>query len=344
MSLKITRVVVHHLEKEEQSTKASIEYSEHLLKIDAFAKQLILELHNSISDSSSKKNATFKENESNSFKDDLLKYLDDSSDDRFIQFSYSLEILRQKIQKQNFAKGGYFLFCDYSVDSKHFVMVVLLRKRSGINIIRKEDNYILDKTENVNIEKTAMAARLNFTIFKSEFDDRKYLSIITTQADGNVSGYFKEWILADGLIKNSENTQHLINLLKTIDPPLDEKGDSIDQLEFQKRVHDYVKTEHKGKVNIYDISSHFYGETLSSKIKDYAETSGVVIDPEFKVSGQHWKKLITIRAKVPGIELRVDLDKLNSSNVDVKSDRIIIYSDKLPSIIKREKQVLIENA
>lgn len=335
MTITIQRIIAHHLDKKDKTTEAKIDYSSEQLIIDDFAIQLVSELHSSINDNSSIKNAAFKEDESNSFTLSLREYLKESTDSNFLIFSKSLELLKEKVEKEYFAKGGYYLFADYTIDNKRFISIVLLRKKSGINIVKEGNLYKLDSAENINIEKIAMAARLNYQVFYSNADDRKYLAVITTQADGEVSEYFKEWILAAGMIKNSVNTDRLMKIVKTINLPVDEEGNEIPRNEFQRQVYDYVRTSLGKRVNIYDLSEHFYGSNGKTAIRDYADATGITIDPEFKV-GSKWKNLITIRAAVPGIVLNVDFDKINEHDVDVQDDHIVIRSAVLAQKVKND--------
>lgn len=335
MAITIQRIIAHYLDKKERTTEAKIDYSSEPLIIDDFAVQLITELHNSVNTNSSIKNAAFKQNEFNSFSLSLKDYLSQSTDSNFLTFSKSLDLLKEKVEKEFLAKGGYYLFADYEIDGSRFVSVVLLRKKSGINIIKEGNLYKLNGSENINIDKIAMAARLNYQIFKSTADDRKYLAVITTQSDGEVSEYFKEWILAAGMIKNSVNTDRLMKIVKTIDLPLDEKGNEISRNEFQRQVYDYVHTSMGKRVNIYDLSEHFYGSNGDTAIRDFADANGITLDPEFKI-GSKWKNLITIRAAVPGIVLNVDFDKINEYDVDVQNDHIIIRSETLAQKIRNK--------
>lgn len=341
MPLTIHRIIVHYLDKKERTTEADIDYSSEMLAIDDFATKLAEELHNSISANSSIKNAAFKEDETNTFTIRLNDYLDDSTDDKFVLFSKSLDLLKTKVEKQPFAKGGYYLFSDYSINGSRYIAVVLLRKKSGINIIKEGDRYTLDGAENINIEKIAMAARLNYDIFNDTGDDRKYLAIITTQSDGEVSEYFKEWVLAAGMIKNTVNTDRLMRIIKTIDLPNDEDGNEISRSNFQRAVYEYARTNVGRRVNIYNMSEHFYGTDSRNAIKDFADANKIVLDPEFKVGGK-WKNLITIKVSVPGIILNVDYDKINENDVDVQEDLIVIRSPELAALItKRYNQATI---
>lgn len=335
MTLAIQRIIVHYLDKKERSTSAKIDFSSELLSINDFAEQLITELHASISASSSIKNASFKSEETNIFTNTLSKYLEESNDENFINFSKSLELLREKVENESLAKGGYYLFADYEIDSNRYLSVILLRKKAGINIFKDGEVYKLDGAENINIDKIAMAARLNYNIFKSSETDRKYLAVITTQSDGEVSEYFKNWILAAGMIKNAVNTDRLISLIKTIDLPLDEEGKEISRNDFKKQAYDFVNSKKGRRVNIYDLGEHFYGEDSKTAFKDFADAHNIIIDPEFKI-GSKWKNLISIRVSVPGISLNVDFDKINENDVDIKEDHIVIRSKELAAKINKD--------
>lgn len=343
MELSIQRLIVHFLQKVPKATKAKVDYSLNLLEINDFAKTLIPEIHSSINASPSLKNAAFKQEESNLFTNTLKDYLDNDNDENFIKFSNSLSLLCEKVEKESLAKGGYYLFCDYTFSGNRYLTIVLLRKKSGINIIKKGNLFLLHGAENINIEKIAMAARLNHSIYVSSADDRNYLALITTQTDGEVSGYFKEWVLAEGLIKNSLNTDRFISILKSIDLPMDSEGIEIGRADFKRRVYDYVRTNMNGRANIYDISAHFYGEESKTAIKDFADANRIVLDPEFKVSSTKWKSLITIRAAVDGIKMDIDYDKINDEDVQILEDKIIIHSRKLATEISKKHQIAQSN-
>src|SRR5690606_11552393 len=115
MPLHINKIIVHFLDKKERATRAEIDYSSEMLTLDDFAFKLTEELHHSIDSNSSKKNASFKEDETNSFTNSLNDYLQDGTDDKFILFSKSLELLKEKVRRQSLAKGGYYLFSDYNI-------------------------------------------------------------------------------------------------------------------------------------------------------------------------------------------------------------------------------------
>ncbi|RUA29821.1 MAG: hypothetical protein DSY77_14670 [Bacteroidetes bacterium] len=337
MEIKIRQIAIHYLEKEAKKTKADIDYSNQPIEKNDFATNLLEQVHNAINSSPSLKNATFKEDEENKFTKTLTQYIENPTEDKFDSFTHSLDLLKEKVEKEPFAKGGYYLFADYTADKSRYLSVILLRKKPGINIIKKGGAYVLDSTENINIEKIAMGLRLNFSIYNAEADDRNYLALITTQQDGEVSEYFKEWVLAAGLIKNSVNTENMIKIVKTIDLPVDDEGNELfGRGEFHRAVFEYVNNRKDKRINLFEIGEVFYGAEQKTALRDFADANGITIDSEFKRDAPKWKSLISIKASVPGININVDYDKFGQNGVEIKADKVIINSKELAALMQRQ--------
>lgn len=339
--IKVSRYVIHFLDKEKNKVNANIDYSKEVSHSDDFSKVLAESLHKSITESPSLKNTKFKENNTNDFSTLLNNYLElsDADAESFFEFSKSLEKLREEIENKPFPTGGYYLFIDYYVDRSRYIAVVLLRKKGGLNVIKKDGVYTLDNTENINIDKIAMAFRLNFSIYlnsESEVDKNNYLALITTQQDGEVSEYFRDWVNAGDMIKNSVNTKNFIRIIKNIDIPKNEKGEeSFKNLdEFKRAIFDHIKDKKSKTINLSDISKHFYGEGNENKIAETAKEFGIDIDNEFKKDARIVRELITIKASVDGIILSVDYDKINPDEVDIQDEYILIKSKKLATKLR----------
>lgn len=337
MELKIRQIAIHYLEKEVKKKTAKIDYSDKPLEKNDFARNLIEQVHKAINTSSSLKNASFKEDEENKFTITLNKYIETPCDENFSSFTNSLDLLKEKVEKEVFAKGGYYLFADYTLENLRYLSIILLRKKSGINIIKKNGAFVLDGTENINIEKIAMGVRLNFSIFNSKTDDRNYLALITTQQDGEVSGYFIDWVLASGLIKNSVNTESMIMLIKTIPLPLDENGKELfSRGEFNKAIFEHVNNRKDKRINLFELGSTFYGEENKNSLRDFADSNGITIDSEFQRDAPKWKSLISIKASVPGININIDFDKFGQDGVEIKNGKVIINSKDLADSIQKQ--------
>lgn len=342
MEIKINKYIIHLLEKEAKKTETTLDFSNDVMESDEFSIALMTEIHKAITESSSLKNTHFKDNESNNFTNSLIDYLSTDGEDDFFTFSKSLEDLKAKIENESFATGGYYLFVDYFVDGKRFIGVILLRKKSGINITKVGNTYKLKTSENINIDKIAMAARLNLEIYSDTEDKRNYLALITTQQNGVVSKYFREWVLAAGYIKNTLNTANLVMIIKSIDLPIDEDGNKRynNHNEFKKAVYEYAKSRANRVVNLKDMGRHFYGDDKELTFLNFAVDNNIILDPEFVRDSAKWKTLVTIRARVEGVELNVDYNKINKDDVVIEENRIVINSKTLVNQINKQYQLV----
>lgn len=339
--IKVNRYIIHFLNKEKNKLEAKIDFSSKVSSSDEFSTILVEGLHKSISESSTLKNTKFKENNSNDFSNSLNDYLslDIADDETFLSYSKTLDKLKEKIENKSFPTGGYYLFVDYIINKERYISVVLLRKKEGLNVIKSGDIYVLNNTENISIDKIAMAFRLNVKLYQNdekELDKKNYIALITTQQDGEVSGYFREWVNAGDLIKSIVNTDNFIKIIKAIDLPKDENG--VDKykslIDFQKAIYEYSKP--LKTINVFELSKHFYGEDKINKIADFAKEKDYVLDNEFKKNTRKWRSLITIKASVEGIELNVNYNKINDDEVKVEDDYIIIYNKQLAAKIRSQ--------
>jgi len=343
----VNRFIVHEVEKEvkqkgetESDDKKDVilKFSKTIPTVDNFSMRLIEETHKSFGLSSSLKNTQFEEGHSTVFHTGLLNYFAKEEDKEFYTYTQkALEDLKVRIQKEPFATGGYYLFADYKYDDRRYISAVLLRKKHGINFKIENGVFLPIDSDNLDIEKIAMGFRLNYALYNSTETDRKYIALVTNQRD-HLSVYFKEWVQAANIITNDANTAALVKVLNAVDMPDDELGQPVYKTreEFRKAFYDVIEQARDKMVNLFDLSKHFYGADNEQHLTQYAQTKQVTIDPEFKRSPAILKKLITVRAKVEGIELTVDYDKINKRNVEVKEDRIIIHSKDLASQINAQ--------
>lgn len=340
--LAISRYVIHEVHKEFKVTGANVELSSKIPEIDDFAKQLIDETHKSFGNSSALKNTQFEEGHSTVFHTGLVKYMESGKETDFYDYTVkSLDDLKARITDEQFAVGGYYLFADYYFDGRRYISAVLLRKKAGLNF-QKINNVILPVGgETLNIEKIAMGFRLNHGVYLSDDVDRNYIALVTNQKE-KLSGYFKKWVQASGVISDDKNTASLVKIINSIDIPVDEnnKPKYASREEMKRAYYDMIDQSPDKSVNMLSLSETFYGAEQKTYLLEYAQLNQLTIDPEFKRTAAILKKLITVRAKVEGIELNVNYDKLNPHDVDVRGDTITIRSQALVDQINLQKNEL----
>jgi nucleoid-associated protein len=344
--LAIQRYIIHEVHKEAKKGEPSsqpetpkLELSAAIGPVDSFASKLISETHKSFGESTTLKNTHFESGHSTRFHTSLIQYLEGNTAELFYSYTVeSLKDLRDRIEKEPFATGGYYLFSDYHYDGRRFLSAVLLRKKDGINFRKAKDVFIPVDGQNMNIEKIAMGFRLNHGIYISADSDKNYIALVTNQKE-KLSGYFKDWVQAAGVISDDKNTSAFVKIINNIDMPMDEnrqpRFNSRD--EMKRACYELVEQNPNKTISLQYLSEQFYGPERKGYIAEFASQKDITIDPEFRRAPSIMKRLVTIKAKVNGIELNVDYDKLNANDVDVLEDTIIIRSPELVKQINDQR-------
>lgn len=335
--MRVIRYVIHELVKEARSTEAYTKVSTRLGEVDEFAKTLVEQIHDSFSHSTSLKNTDFADRNDSTFKINFERYYEANDDRSFYDFSLlSIRKLENDIQNENLAKGGFYLYADYEVNGNRFVTVVLLRKRDGLNVELIDGVFRPNTAENLNIDKLAMGFRFNSTIFDNEDDERYYIALIATQSD-KVSNYFKDWVAVAEMFSDKANTNSFLSIVNQIPIPLDGNGNAtMRRDEFRSEVHAFVKASRRN-VNLKTLGLAFFGENGENEFISFASERDIQIDNEFKGNINILRRLVSIDAKVDGIELKVKFEKLNSNDVDINDNSIVIRNSELIAQVIRQR-------
>ena len=274
--INVNACVIHEVIKEAKKSEPSqgkdtiIDASEELLSAgDEFVQKLLLAIHTSFADDSGLRNTHFERDKSTVFSTAIEKYLDEESSAGFLEFSTrSIKAVKSYIKKENFATGGYYVFGDYVVDGKRYISVMVVRKNSNAINFKKVGNVIKPtKAENVNTEKIAMGFRLNFGLYQNSKsgdilpeNERNYIALVASLQDSTLSGYFKDWVNAAGIINNVKNSTAFIEIINNIDLPIDEDGKVITREEFKRRVYTYAEQSNKKMIDVKAISKYLYND------------------------------------------------------------------------------------
>lgn len=254
----------------------------------------------------------------------------------FLKFSSdTMKLLKSQLANSN-AKGGYFLFADYTSQFKNYLSIFLVRNADGFIFQNEDQLYDVAPQLHIAIEKLAMACKINKDKFNLE-GDHNYLSFIRT-ARQETSGYFITWISATALKKNTEYTDKLVQIIKNIELPNELLGYSeVTRDALQKTVYNHCRSVANGLVNLADLSEKLYGEGNANKIIDYATENDLQIDSEFTPDKQKLKKLYRVTVSSRDISLQFDQSSLNDT-ITIDQNRIIIESQELVNQIRNEAQ------
>ncbi|MFB9865644.1 nucleoid-associated protein [Rufibacter immobilis] len=338
--MNLHRVIVHELIKDVKSNVASTYLSNKMLEVNDMTTSLVEKLNDSYRKDRII-NAIFSNGSDKFFPLQFKNYVNKVVDDQeFIDFSrLSLSTLRGEIQNIFFAKGGYFVYADYTVNAIRYTGVYLVRDTDGV--LFKKNNKIqsfdIDSIKYMNTDKLAMGCRINNTNFGVSLG--KYLSLINNK-QSDISDYFSNWVCALKAESSTDCTNMLYDVINKIDLPVNPATNSPYDLDsFRRLVVDYIKSQPNNIVNLHQMSSHFYEN--ENIITDFIHARSIELDHEFKVDGKALRKFYKLEVNSDGIQLRFTRGDFNKEKIKLSGDNpnvVIIESERFANALRREIQ------
>jgi nucleoid-associated protein len=337
--IEVKKIVIHEIIKTPQEKKADKYFAESLIPVDEHsnASKLVDKVNKSYDDEEIVYSSFAKTDDSN-FPDLFDVYnASEKNDLDFLTFSTTtLEELRKKLGNVIPAKGGYYVYAQYTYNAEEFIGIFLIRDTEGLLFKRKKDKkgFDVDTITYMNLEKLAMACRINVTRFKKNED--RYLTLIKKNQDV-ISDYFYEWISTSNKESNLEYTNSLYDIISLLPPPLNtltNKPYSIDEL--RKDLLAYIN-EKKRDVNLRDIGETFYGD--KEVIIQYAKDNNIAIDTSFKAAKKGLTKFRHININSDGIKAQFsqgDFVKRKVRFSEENENIVIIESEKFAKALRRE--------
>lgn len=93
---------------------------------------------------------------------------------KFVALTWRLlRRIRDQMEKKAFATGGYFVFAQYSIDSKNYFLVAMVKDRRGL--VFTDELEIADVTE-IDLNNLHQAARVDIDLFNK--NEEPYLSFL----------------------------------------------------------------------------------------------------------------------------------------------------------------------
>ena len=341
-TMKVNRMIIHNLKKEQQEKAELIISDKALDPKDEKVKSIITELNSRYRANYNQGIFTKTTGDMDTFQKEFDVYLDakkPSLVDRFTSFAEkTIKMLHSRIDSIPAAKGGYIVYADYEPsNSRHYFSVFLIRDVAGKVFELNKNTITIEEVIHADTANLAMACRINVLKYKdvTATSDDSYLGFISVKQP-ETSGYFLDWIGAERKKRNLENSKNLLSIITKMDPPDDENGVQVDRNTFYRQVHDAIKTFGNNDLNINVLSSIVFSN--ENKIMEYAEENDIELATEFYPSNTILKRLLAHTAEGDNIRLRYPPayygDKIRIN--DNHPDTVIIKSKSLADAIKRE--------
>jgi nucleoid-associated protein len=331
----VNYMIIHELVKEQTKTEAVIHLSSKLLPINQQSISLLEILVSRYSSSKTNiRHGKFSDDiqDDEIFPTEFKDYISNVSNESFIKMAkVTLYDLKRMVQNISAAKGGYFIFADYTMRLEDFYAVFLIRNTEG-KLVKKDrstDSYQIDSIKHLDLEKLAMGCRINKgSYLKSE---GRYLSF--TRKNQDFSEYFTKWISAKELVDEELYTQALIDICQSIPLPLDIDGEIMTRDKLKRKVFEVIKASSSSMLRLTMLDELlFEGEDTFYR---FAQEKGITIDPEFKPSKKILKRLVNISVFEDNIKLEFNFDDFENK-IKTDGNLVIIQSQKLADSINKE--------
>jgi len=331
----LNRLIIHEIIKaENQTMKVDVNFSDDLATKDSQAVRFVTELNNRYQNLR-QSNGKFKTSTSGLFPNIFEDYSQKYGDQDFLDFSKAAVCqLQGKILASAPSKGGYVVFADY-IEAQHFIGVFLIRNRAGNSLQKKKSDtkYIINETLHIDFEHLAMACRINRNLYSA--GNGGYLTFINRR---NIdSNFFTNWICAEELINNIDDTRNLLKILKQVETPIGDNDSPIKQLDFINDVYKFIKDTPKGvMIDLKQIGSRFYED--ENKLTKFAQDGGIALNHQFKPDNGILKQFVNIKARADSIDIVFPQQFLDEKKIEIfpTDGKIVIKSPLLIEKIKAE--------
>ncbi len=239
--------------------------------------------------------------------------------------------LKNEIKNIAPAKGGYLIFCRYTVEDEFFAVFIVRNTKSEILKHKKNNGkqaWDINSTEYLDSVHFAMGARINLSILNNANNQDRYISLSRGTTD--ISKFFDNWIGLDDAKQETKDADALYDLSNNIHLPSDVSRD-----EFKKKIFDYAKIRGRKPINLRDLSKHLYDD--ENTISKYCHDKNIDIDGEFKLSKKNRDRFYKISVKSGDIELTADRASFSGDNgITISNDgkSVIIKSEDLAAKIR----------
>lgn len=336
--LKVHRVTIHEIIKKPKETKADKFYAEKLIPIGDYLSNAykLIEKANKAYEDDEIVYSSFAKTTLSTFPEKYQAYTSTSSDDStFINFSTAtLEELRIKLAMLPMAKGGYYVYSEYSFNEEEFLGIFLIRDTEGLLFKKSKDKkgFDVDTITYMNLEKLAMACRISKTRYSAK--KTNYLTLIKKNQEV-ISDYFYEWISTANKESSREYTDSLYEMISQIKPPIIE-GVTYTLDQVRKNVLANI-VESGREVNLRELGKKIYNDR--EILVKYAKQKGIAIDTSFKAEKKSLNKFRHVNVNADGIKFQFnhgDYEKQKIRFSPEDENIVIIESEKFAAALRRE--------
>jgi len=324
--------VIHSLDKEAQTSTASVRHAQNLLNIElpqvvSLADQLARLVGK---DGNNVFYGQFGSNNREGRFPAQVELLAAGLDaETFMQLSrVAMAELEVAARLETLSTGGYVCFVLYEVNDVNFLLVAMIKEKGALSLT---ENLVPTETKQIDLSKLHQAARVNLARFShflergeepSDEEERTYLCFINKKQRQDIAKYFTDALGCVQGISSSRATKAAIEAVRRFamsKPELKAVAKTL-----RRAVVDHMHTLPDGSVmtvaTIVSVVRVAAGEQLVEHVADlgeYLNSEEVRVPESFTIDSKYVKSATRISAHADGWKLSFDDTELSESNAPI---------------------------
>lgn len=250
--------------------------------------------------------------------------------------------LCDKARSQNWATGGYLLFADYTNKGRRFLLVAMIKQRSGITM----QGLVPTSIRELDLRKLHQVARVAFDRLRqydessAEQQDMTYIAFVSPKGNRQAAGYFIEALGCEPGTSAATATKAVIagtdNFFRTRESIQSGRYEArVDLIELLQR-----KAENKERVSLLEVvevvRGHFPPEEmnhLANEFSKHLQSETLRVPAEFPVSKPVVNRYIWFKYQSSQLKMEIDKDAVTREDTgpfyfDNKAQGKLVISDK----------------
>lgn len=241
--------------------------------------------------------------------------------------SRAVDLLAHEMQRSNFATGGHALFVRYTYAQKDYMLVAMLKIRTGAGI---DEALKLQETLTIDVSKLHEAARVNVTRWQN--NEQPYLTFAKGQRQGDVTEYFRRALSCSDYTDSKRQTENAIEAARAFvqqRTDLDEEGKRQEGINMRQRLFQCFDEVGKGEVHP-DRLAAVIAPQAPGEFRDFLAKDGIAekynLHAPFTPHRATYGRLKRIRGTMGTVHIAFDVEDVANGKVlyDDSRDAIVL--------------------
>ncbi len=273
------------------------------------------------------------------FEDDVLTYptstvlrrIFEAQDVTFVEGSkLLLDVLAGKARQAPLSKGGYVLMAHGQNDGgDRWFLTAIINNVPG-NAVNEETLEIVESMH-VDVDNLRVAGRVNLSSWLNAPEQARYLGFLKHR--GEVADYFKYFLGCNVVVRDSEDTKRVVEVLRAF-----ARTEDLDQAaedEFLRRAHAFCADRSKSRepLHLEELSNAAWPQAPERLQQSFADAAAEISDG-FIPDGRSLKSLIKFHGKSKFWTVDLDRRALRNGDAQYVQSRGELILRNLPEALR----------